>query len=194
MTKVHDSEHELHGLGFTDFRIRLIGECANIQLPENQIKNVIAKRKKILETLQPLLQESAAGLKTPQNGGMSVQRDKLLNLLTDVQGGVTLPGGRCFKAENGTLPGYRLRQCRPSAQPAARHTGGHIRRGQDARANCRHFNRALKERGNDNVLITRVDPEKAEALEISCSAYLTIPFPVSPVHGREAGAEHEVAL
>ncbi len=53
LDKVQDSEHALHGLGFTNFRIRLVGECANIQVPENQIKNVIEKRKKILDTLKP---------------------------------------------------------------------------------------------------------------------------------------------
>ncbi len=63
LTKVHDSEHELHGLGFTDFRIRLIGECANIQVPENQIRDVIAKRKKILETLKPYYKKVLLDLK-----------------------------------------------------------------------------------------------------------------------------------
>ena len=63
LTKIQDSEHDLHGLGFTDFRIRLIGEYARIQLPENQIKNVIDKRKKILETLSPYFKKVLLDLK-----------------------------------------------------------------------------------------------------------------------------------
>ena len=53
LDRIQDSEHALHALGFTDFRIRIIGEYANIQVPENQIKAVTNKRTKILETLKP---------------------------------------------------------------------------------------------------------------------------------------------
>lgn len=53
LNKVRASEHDMRTLGFTDFRIRLLGECAKIQVPEKQLKHVIEKRKKILETLKP---------------------------------------------------------------------------------------------------------------------------------------------
>ena len=63
LTKIHDSEHALHALGFTDFRIRLIDDYANIQVPENQIKNIIAKRKKVYEILDPYFTKVLLDLK-----------------------------------------------------------------------------------------------------------------------------------
>ena len=53
LDKVQGSEHALHALGFTNFRIRIVGDYANIQVPEKQIKAVVEKRQKILDTLKP---------------------------------------------------------------------------------------------------------------------------------------------
>ncbi len=63
LTKIQASEHDLHALGFTDFRIRLIGDYAGIQVPESQIKNVVDKRKKILEILSPYFKKVLLDLK-----------------------------------------------------------------------------------------------------------------------------------
>ena len=47
------SEKALADLGFTDFRIRLQGEAAKIQVPENQLEKLLLYRRGILEKLKP---------------------------------------------------------------------------------------------------------------------------------------------
>lgn len=47
------SEKALTDLGFTDFRIRLQGEAAKIQVPESQLEKLLLYRKEILEKLKP---------------------------------------------------------------------------------------------------------------------------------------------
>ncbi len=47
------SEKILADLGFTDFRIRLSGNDAKIQVREDQLKNLLLYRKEILEKLKP---------------------------------------------------------------------------------------------------------------------------------------------
>ena len=46
------AENELFSLGFTDFRIRLQGGGAKLQLPESQLRQVIEKREEILTRLK----------------------------------------------------------------------------------------------------------------------------------------------
>lgn len=53
--KLYITEHSeaiLSGLGFTDFRIRLDGKTAKIQVPESQIPKIIQYRKEILTKLE----------------------------------------------------------------------------------------------------------------------------------------------
>ncbi len=47
------SEKALFDLGFTDFRIRLSGSDAKIQIPEDQLEKLFFYRKEILEKLKP---------------------------------------------------------------------------------------------------------------------------------------------
>ena len=47
------SEKALSDLGFTDFRIRLSGNDAKIQVREEQLENLLIYRKEILEKLKP---------------------------------------------------------------------------------------------------------------------------------------------
>lgn len=46
------AENFLFSLGFTDFRIRMTGKTAKIQLPENQLERAIAQRKEIVGELK----------------------------------------------------------------------------------------------------------------------------------------------
>lgn len=50
---VEQAEHALHGVGFSDFRIRYFSGAARIQIPESQFKGVIDKRKKIIDAVSP---------------------------------------------------------------------------------------------------------------------------------------------
>lgn len=51
ISTVSQAEEALHGLGFTDFRIRWLNGSAKIQVPEDQFRTIIEKRKKILDVL-----------------------------------------------------------------------------------------------------------------------------------------------
>ncbi|SHH94294.1 uncharacterized protein SAMN02745823_01567 [Sporobacter termitidis DSM 10068] len=53
LQKVEQSEHALHGLGFSDFRIRYLDGSAKIQIPESQFKMIVDKRKKIIDAVSP---------------------------------------------------------------------------------------------------------------------------------------------
>ncbi len=53
LSRVGQAEHAMHGLGFSDFRIRLFGGAARIQIPESQFKSVVDKRKKIIDAVSP---------------------------------------------------------------------------------------------------------------------------------------------
>ena len=47
------AENILSELGFTDFRVRLAGEDAKIQLPENQLEHLLRCRAAVVEQLKP---------------------------------------------------------------------------------------------------------------------------------------------
>lgn len=47
-----DSENFLRELGFSDFRIRMMGSAAKMQIPENQLPLLLTHRKAILEKLK----------------------------------------------------------------------------------------------------------------------------------------------
>jgi len=52
LSKVENSENFLFSLGYTDFRVRVIGDNAKLQFPENQLKQVIDQRKIIIGELK----------------------------------------------------------------------------------------------------------------------------------------------
>lgn len=52
--RVEKAEDCLFSLGFTDFRVRVPGGAARIQLPEGQMALAIEKRREILDGLEPL--------------------------------------------------------------------------------------------------------------------------------------------
>ena len=51
LQRVEYAEDVLHGLGFSDFRVRVVGTMAKIQLPEAQFCRVLEQREHILKTL-----------------------------------------------------------------------------------------------------------------------------------------------
>lgn len=51
ISTVSQAEEAMHGLGFTDFRIRWFHGAAKIEIPDDQFRDVIEKRKKILDVL-----------------------------------------------------------------------------------------------------------------------------------------------
>lgn len=51
LVKTEQSEDFLSSIGFTDFRVRMIGNSAKIQIPEAQLAHLIKKRSEILKEL-----------------------------------------------------------------------------------------------------------------------------------------------
>lgn len=51
LVKTEQSEDFLSSIGFTDFRVRMIGNSAKIQIPEAQLSDLIKKRSEILKEL-----------------------------------------------------------------------------------------------------------------------------------------------
>lgn len=51
LSKIEVSEDIMRKLGFTDFRVRVVGDTAKIQLPENQMKMMIEKREEIVNQI-----------------------------------------------------------------------------------------------------------------------------------------------
>ena len=57
LEKLQDTEKAegyLFSLGFSDFRVRKLGDSARIQLPEDQIPNLMAHRREILTELKTI--------------------------------------------------------------------------------------------------------------------------------------------
>lgn len=52
LQKTESAENYLFSIGLTDFRVRLIGECARLQVPAKQISLVLDKRQEILVELK----------------------------------------------------------------------------------------------------------------------------------------------
>jgi len=52
LQKTEAAESELFALGFRDFRVRLLGGCARIQLPEAQLPLLLEKRETVLRKLK----------------------------------------------------------------------------------------------------------------------------------------------
>lgn len=53
LSKVEKAEAAMAGLGFTDFRVRVAGGAARLQVTEEQLPLVLAKREEILKALAP---------------------------------------------------------------------------------------------------------------------------------------------
>lgn len=53
LSKVENAEAAMAGLGFTDFRVRVAGGAARLQVTQEQLPLVLAKREEILKALAP---------------------------------------------------------------------------------------------------------------------------------------------
>ena len=53
LRRVEKSEDALFAMGFTDFRVRVAGESAKLQIPQEQLKNIFDKRAEIVKALKP---------------------------------------------------------------------------------------------------------------------------------------------
>ena len=56
LSKVEQAEDALHGLGFSDFRIRYLNGAAKIQISESQFKILVDKRKKVVDAVIPFFE------------------------------------------------------------------------------------------------------------------------------------------
>lgn len=54
LRKVEEAEGYLFSLGFSDFRVRLLGNIAKIQVPQSQLEKVLQYRELIIKQLSPL--------------------------------------------------------------------------------------------------------------------------------------------
>lgn len=52
LERTKQAENILFSMGFKDFRVRMLGDCARLQLPEDQIPGMLEKRQEILEKLK----------------------------------------------------------------------------------------------------------------------------------------------
>jgi len=64
LKKVEAGENVLFSMGFQDFRIRLRGDIALIQIPASQFSYAVEKRQQLLERLSPLFSAVALDLKS----------------------------------------------------------------------------------------------------------------------------------
>lgn len=64
LNNIELSERVLFGLGFTDFRVRLLGKAARIELPADQLELLLQKRDIILAELKPRFQHVLLDLTT----------------------------------------------------------------------------------------------------------------------------------
>ena len=53
LARIEAAEDGLFALGFSDFRVRVIHNCARIQLPESQLARVFTEKEAILSALRP---------------------------------------------------------------------------------------------------------------------------------------------
>lgn len=53
LTKIEKAEAALFDMGYTDFRVRTLGNSAKLQMPAGQIHKVIEQRREITERLRP---------------------------------------------------------------------------------------------------------------------------------------------
>ena len=53
LQRIEKSESALFELGFSDFRVRVMGEVAKLQFPDNQMAKVISEKPEILKAIEP---------------------------------------------------------------------------------------------------------------------------------------------
>ena len=53
LVKIELAEDEMFRLGFSDFRVRVMGDIAKLQVPENQMKSMLNKHAEVLAALKP---------------------------------------------------------------------------------------------------------------------------------------------
>ena len=53
LERVEKAEDVLFAFGFTDFRVRVTGEAAKLQIPKGQINTILDKRTKIVKAIKP---------------------------------------------------------------------------------------------------------------------------------------------
>ncbi len=63
LQKIEQSEDILFSMGFTDFRVRVMGDAAKLQLPENQMADAAARAREIHRALSPYFREVLLDLK-----------------------------------------------------------------------------------------------------------------------------------
>jgi len=64
LEKVEQAETYLEEAGFRDFRVRLIGDMAKIQISQNDMNRILSERENILEKFAPLFSETVLDLRT----------------------------------------------------------------------------------------------------------------------------------
>lgn len=69
LAKIESGESALARMGFFDFRIRLYGEAARIQLPSGQMAEAVEKRREICDVLRPEFGEVFLDLKEREASG-----------------------------------------------------------------------------------------------------------------------------
>lgn len=63
LTRVENAEDALRAMGFSDLRVRLLGQAAKLQLPDDQFPLALEKRTQILAALQPWFSQVLLDLK-----------------------------------------------------------------------------------------------------------------------------------
>lgn len=53
LRRVEKAEDAMFALGFTDFRVRVMGEAARLQLPQEQMGTVFDKKEEIIQSIKP---------------------------------------------------------------------------------------------------------------------------------------------
>lgn len=64
LEKIEKCEDFMRNFGFADFRVRVVGECAKIQLPESQFKYILENRQIVYNTLNKYFKDVVLDLKS----------------------------------------------------------------------------------------------------------------------------------
>lgn len=69
LERVEQSEDALSQLGFTDFRVRVLGDAARLQLPEEQLQTALDRREEIRAALAPAFSQVLLDLEPRKKEG-----------------------------------------------------------------------------------------------------------------------------
>ena len=64
LRRVENAEDVLFAFGFSDFRVRVMGEAARLQFPQNQLKKVLTMRTEIIKKIMPYFSAVLLDLET----------------------------------------------------------------------------------------------------------------------------------